>query len=254
MPNRFYVKGDQRAEQVSTLFGTLAPKYDLLNDIQSLGLHRRWKRRLVTLAGCQPGAPVLDICCGTGDIALEFAAAGARVIGLDFSEPMLAVARRRAQQRGIPDTELSYCAGDALQLPFEAESFDAVTVGYGLRNLSDWAAGLREMVRVGRPGARVLVLDFGKPPNALLRALYFMYLRVMVPLFGLIFCGNAAAYAYILESLRHYPGQTAVAAEMQRLGLQQVRTLDLLGGMMSINVGIRPLHGNGKAAIVVARD
>ena len=241
MPNRFYSPDAQRAARVGALFGTIAPRYDLLNDIQSLGLHRVWKRRLVRLAGCKPGAPVLDICCGTGDIALQLAEAGARVTGVDFSEPMLDVARRRARQRSLPEAQLSYRTGDALHLPFEAESFDAVTVGYGLRNLSDWTAGLREMTRVARPGARILVLDFGKPPNPLLRSVYFAYLRVMVPVFGFLFCGNAAAYAYILESLRHYPGQAGVEQEMRRLGLVEVRTLNLLGGMMSINAGRRPV-------------
>jgi demethylmenaquinone methyltransferase/2-methoxy-6-polyprenyl-1,4-benzoquinol methylase len=124
-----------------------------------------------------------------------------------------------------------------LDLPFGADTFDAVTVGYGLRNLSSWEKGLAEMVRVARSGGRVLVLDFGKPDNRLWRALYFTYLRLVVPLLGLVFCRNSSAYAYILESLKHYPAQNGVAERMQSLGLTNVRIVNLLGGMMSINYG-----------------
>jgi demethylmenaquinone methyltransferase/2-methoxy-6-polyprenyl-1,4-benzoquinol methylase len=239
MANPFYAPGSQRAAGVGRLFAAIAPRYDLLNDIQSLGLHRLWKRRVVGLAAVEPDAPVLDICCGTGDIALRLAQTGGRATGLDFSEPMLTVARRRAARRALSAERLRYVQGDALQLPFADGSFAVVTVGYGLRNLSDWVTGLHEMVRVARAGGRVLVLDFGKPHNPLLRVIYFSYLRVMVPLLGLLFCGNAAAYAYILESLRQYPGQEGVAAEMRRVGLREVRVINLLGGMMSINVGIK---------------
>jgi demethylmenaquinone methyltransferase/2-methoxy-6-polyprenyl-1,4-benzoquinol methylase len=123
---------------------------------------------------------------------------------------------------------------------FPDASFDAVTMGYGLRNLSGWEAGLREMMRVAKPGGRVVILEFGKPDNALWRAIYMGYLRFAVPVMGLAFCGNAAAYSYILESLRHYPGQRGVAAKMTELGLVSVKIINLLGGAMSINYGEKP--------------
>ncbi|HEX9045536.1 MAG TPA: class I SAM-dependent methyltransferase, partial [Verrucomicrobiae bacterium] len=126
---------------------------------------------------------------------------------------------------------------DAQQLPFPDKSVDIVTVGYGLRNLTSWERGLEEMNRVARPGARLIVLDFGKPPNPLWRALYFTHLQLSVPLIGLLFCGNAAAYAYILESLKHYPAQLAVAQKMRQLKLANVRVINLLGGAMAINYG-----------------
>ena len=125
--------------------------------------------------------------------------------------------------------------GDAQQIPFPDHSFEIVTVGYGLRNLASLDTGLREMERVAKPGGRLLVLDFGKPDNALWRTVYFGYLRFFVPLMGLVFCGNPAAYAYILESLKHYPAQRGVAEKMIALGLKNVRILNLLGGIMSIN-------------------
>lgn len=238
MGNEFYNPGAERATQVNRLFATIAPRYDFINDLQSLGLHRRWKRRLARLAAIKPGDQALDLCCGTGDISFALAQQGATVTGLDFSKEMLAVAEaRRPKAKG---QRPRFIQGDAQKLPFADQSFDVVTVGYGLRNLASWETGLTEMARVAKPGARLLVLDFGKPDNALWRGLYFGYLRVCVPVFGLLFCGKASAYAYILESLKHYPAQCGVAAKMRELGLMNVRVENILGGAMSINYGERP--------------
>jgi demethylmenaquinone methyltransferase/2-methoxy-6-polyprenyl-1,4-benzoquinol methylase len=236
MANEFFQPGEQRAAKVNNLFAAIARRYDFINDVQSFGLHRRWKNRLVRLASVQAGSRALDVCCGTGDIAQRLAQTGADVTGLDFSAPMLEVARRRHAARNTPG-RLEFIQGDAMNLPFAAGSFDAVTVGYGLRNLAGWEMGLTELHRVVRPGGRVLVLDFGKPDNALWRALFFAYLRLCVPVLGLVFCRNAAAYAYILESLQHYPAQNGVAARMRALGMTNVRIVNLFGGMMSINYG-----------------
>ncbi|MGC3960471.1 MAG: bifunctional demethylmenaquinone methyltransferase/2-methoxy-6-polyprenyl-1,4-benzoquinol methylase UbiE [Verrucomicrobiota bacterium] len=238
MGNEFYNPGTQRAAQVNRLFATIAPRYDFINDLQSLGLHRRWKRRLAQLAEVQPGDRALDLCCGTGDISFALAKCGATVTGLDFSKEMLAVAEKRNSSSVVRNPQFQQ--GDAQKLPFADKTFDIVTVGYGLRNLASWGAGLAEMVRVAKPGARLLVLDFGKPENALWRALYFGYLRVCVPVFGLLFAGKASAYAYILESLQHYPAQRGVEARMRALGLTDIRVENILGGAMSINFGVKP--------------
>ena len=255
MSNAFYVPGQQRAGKVHSLFGQIARRYDLINDVQSFGMHRRWKRRLVGLANPTAGLHALDVCCGTGDIAFALAARGAEVVGLDFSEPMLAVAesRRRRAEAGSQKSEnrspasdlraqasVRFMHGDAMKLPFPDASFDIVTVGYGLRNLASWEAGLQEMVRVAKPGGRVLVLDFGKPDNVLWQALYFGYLRLFVPVYGLVLVGRADAYAYILESLKHYPAQRGVEAKMHQLGLANVRVANLMGGAMSFNSGEKP--------------
>lgn len=234
MANPFYVEGEQRGEKVNDLFARVAPRYDLINDLQSFGLHRLWKRRLVRMTAVQTGERALDLCCGTGDIAFALARAGAQVSAVDFSEAMLQVA---AQRSG--DSNPQFQRGDAMQLAFEDGIFDVVTVGYGLRNLSNWETGLREMHRVAKPGARLLVLDFGKPDNAVLRSLYFAYLRVVVPVFGKLFCGDSATHAYILESLQRYPAQRGVAEAMQRLGCRDVRIVNLMGGAMSINYGVK---------------
>jgi demethylmenaquinone methyltransferase/2-methoxy-6-polyprenyl-1,4-benzoquinol methylase len=225
---------------VSDLFAGIARRYDLLNDLQSFGLHRLWKRRVVSLAEVKAGDHALDLCCGTGDIAFALAKHGAEVTGLDFSEKMLEVAQTRLQKANLKPEKLKFIQGDAAQLPFPDNSFDAVTVGYGLRNLSSWEAGLREMIRVAKPGGRIVVLDFGKPANALWRSLYFAHLKCSVPLIGLIFCGNPQAYAYILESLKHYPAQRAVAEKMRELQLAKVQVVDFVGGAMAINFGQKP--------------
>jgi demethylmenaquinone methyltransferase/2-methoxy-6-polyprenyl-1,4-benzoquinol methylase len=247
--NTFYAPGEQRAAKVNDLFATIARRYDLINDLQSFGLHRLWKRRVVELAAVKSGNRALDLCCGTGDLALALAERGAETTGLDFSEKMLEVAKTRSQKSEVrsqkknttPDFRIPvFIQGDAQQVPFPENSFDAVTVGYGLRNLTSWERGLDEMFRVAKPGGRIIVLEFGKPANLLWRKIYFAHLRCSVPIIGLLFCGNAQAYAYILESLKHYPAQLAVAEKMRALKLANVRVMNLLGGAMAINYGEKP--------------
>lgn len=252
MPNAYYQPGTERASKVNQLFAAIAPRYDRINDLQSFGMHHRWKDRLVKLAGLKPGDQALDVCCGTGDITERLAATGAITTGLDFTDEMLAVARARARMSEArkPNAEgghaftdhgsrITYLQGDAMHLPFASNSFDAVTVGFGLRNLAEWEAGLREMHRVAKPGGRLLVLDFGRPDNALWRALYFAYLRLIVPVYGKLFCGNWSAYAYILESLQAYPAQRGVERGMRELKCRDVRVIQFFGGAMSINVGVK---------------
>jgi demethylmenaquinone methyltransferase/2-methoxy-6-polyprenyl-1,4-benzoquinol methylase len=237
MSNRFYVEGQQRGEKVDDLFARVAPRYDLINDLQSLGLHRAWKRRVLRMAAVKPGDRALDLCCGTGDIAFALARAGAHVNAVDFSEAMLNVARRRLPPGASHAPQFQQ--GDAQRLGFPDNTFDVVTVGYGLRNLGSWETGLREMHRVARSGGRLLVLEFGKPDNAAWRSFYFGYLRWVVPVFGKLFCGDSATHSYILESLKHYPGQRGVAEAMTRLGCRDVRIVNLVGGAMSINFGLK---------------
>ena len=242
MSNVYYAPDEKRAAKVNDLFARIARRYDLINDLQSFGLHRNWKRRVAELAKGTPGARALDLCCGTGDLAFALARRGAEVTGLDFSPEMLGVANCRSQkaEAGSQIQNPQFIQGDAQQLPFVESSFDIVTVGYGLRNLTSWQRGLEEMHRVARPGARLIVLDFGKPANAVWRTIYFTHLKMSVPLIGLLFCGNASAYAYILESLKHYPAQLAVAEKMRQLKLDNVRIINLLGGAMAINYGEKP--------------
>jgi demethylmenaquinone methyltransferase / 2-methoxy-6-polyprenyl-1,4-benzoquinol methylase len=239
--NKYYKTGEQRAALVGTLFGALAPRYDLINDLQSLGLHRRWKKRLAKMAAVKPGQKALDLCCGTGDIAFALHRAGAEVVGLDFSPAMLEVAQARVKQMtAAPNAPpLEFRTGDAMQIPYGPSSFDIVSIGYGLRNLESWEHGLEEMLRVARTGGRILVLDFGKPDGWLWQRLFFFYLRTVVPLLGKIFCHDAAALAYIYTSLQAYPDQRGVAAKMTELGCREVGVRNLLGGAMSIHCGVK---------------
>jgi len=242
MSDRFYEPGQRRAARVLDLFAAVAPRYDLINDLQSFGLHRCWKRRFIRLAGVQPRDRVLDLCCGTGDITFALARRCTRVTGLDFSAPMLAMAQaRRARLSSAAGASLNpqFLRGDALKLPFLDGHFDVVTIAYGLRNLASFESGLREMWRVTRPGGTLLVLDFGKPVNPIWRSVYLSYLKGVVPLFGRIFCGNAATHAYILESLEHYPAQDGVARALRQMNCQAIRSIQLLGGAMSIHCGTK---------------
>src|ERR1700722_1478812 len=242
LTNKFYVPGEHRADGVKDLFNTIAGRYDLINDLQSFGLHRYWKRRLLQLAAGRSGEKALDLCCGTGDGTFALGRKGLSATGLDFSQEMLAVAFRQlsAQKAGNTAGAVAFLRGDAQEIPFPDASFDVVTISYGLLNLADMTRGLGEMLRVTRRGGRVLVLDFGKPDNAVWRAIYFGYLRYFVPVLGRIFCGDPETHAYILESLVHYAAQQGVAVKMRELGYTDVRIINLMGGIMSINYGRKP--------------
>ena len=238
MSEHYYVAGPERASRVRALFDRIAPRYDLVNDLQSFGLHRLWKKNLLQLANIQPVIQTLDVCCGTGDLALSMAAAGAQVIGCDFSSRMLEAAGERAKRLPLRRPP-KFIQADALVLPAADEIFDIVTIGYGLRNLADLEKGIAELLRVLKPGGQLLILDFGKPRNRAWRSVYFTYLRAVVPLFGLVFCGDAAAYSYIVESLLHYPAQEGVTRLLNERGCE-VQLHEFLCGVMSIHRAVKP--------------
>lgn len=234
----YYVPGEERAHRVADLFASIAKRYDLINDVQSLGLHRWWKRKVIGLTGAQAGQRALDVCCGTGDLTLALAERRCETIGIDFSQPMLDVARRRGDAIPI-EHRPQFLHGDALHLPFPDAEFDVITVAYGLRNLADVDRGLRELLRVLRPGGRLVILEFGKPSWSVLRSLWFGYLRLALPMFGWVFVGNARAYAYIWESLIHYPGQMDIQRRLVQLGATEGQLMHLMGGMMSLHVVLK---------------
>lgn len=227
----YFAPGPERAQKVRKLFRRIARNYDLINDLQSFGLHRLWKRRLAALAAARKGAPVLDLCCGTGDIGRLLSAEGARVVGCDFTWEMIAAAP--PANRGQ-----FFVQGDALRLPFKNGSFDVGTIAYGLRNLASFEQGLAEMRRVLKPGGRLLILDFGRPANRAWRSLYFIYLRTVVPVFGLLFAQDAAAYRYILDSLENYPAQDGVSRLLEESGWNSIAVENFLGGVMSIHSAV----------------
>ena len=223
----------EHKEKVDSLFTSIAARYDLINDIQSFGLHRLWKQRIVKMASLIEGEDALDICCGTGDLALRLVKRNARVVGLDMNRPMLNVALNQlSRPRSISATLLQ---ADALALPFNSSSFDLVTIAYGLRNVSDYQVGLLEVLRVLKPGGRLLILDFGKPSNWVIRQLYYLYLKLVLPVFGLIFCGKPNAYAYILKSLRKYPAQEGISNILSKIGFSKIKVTNIILGTMSIH-------------------
>ncbi len=245
MSSASYSSGPERSHRVRQLFSRIASRYDLINDVQSFGMHRLWKRTLIRSANIRAGERALDVCCGTGDIAVRLAQAGATVVGSDFTPEMLVQARARSEQ-------IKWVQADALELPFPNDHFDVVTIGYGLRNLSDFPRGVRELVRVLKPGGRLLILDFGKPANRLWRAVYFAYLRAVVPMFGLIFCGDSAAYSYILESLEHYPAQEGVTTLLNQSNCAEVRVENFFGGAMSLHIATKAISqksGGGSSSL-----
>jgi len=239
VPSKFYQPDEHRAEKVHELFATIARRYDVLNDIMSAGLHRRWKRRLVELAG--DSRNVLDLCCGTGDIALCFLRAHPRaeIVGADFTAEMLRV----AQARSTPPLHhtVAWLQADALHLPFPDNSFDVVSVGYGLRNLADINVGLHEIHRVLRPGGKFLSLDFGKPESPALRRAYFAYLRIVLPILGRVYCGDPDTHGYILVSLQDYPAQRGIKTLMESGGFTNCGFEEYIGGTMALNFGGKPL-------------
>ena len=225
------------ARKVDQLFGAIASRYDLVNDIQSLGLHRVWKRHVVALSNFSEGESGLDLCCGTGDIAIGLAKRGSSLIGVDMNRPMLQQAARRLAKRG--EYRVSLTQADAMKLPLRDNSLDLVTIGYGLRNLKNMEDSLREITRVLKPGGRLLILDFGKPANCIIRSVYYLYLAVMLPVFGWLFCGNASAYAYILKSLKKYTAQKGVTSVLRFMGYKSVQVIEIMAGSMSIHIAIK---------------
>jgi demethylmenaquinone methyltransferase/2-methoxy-6-polyprenyl-1,4-benzoquinol methylase len=221
------------------MFDRVASRYDLLNSAMTAGLHHRWRERAAERAGLEPGDSALDVCCGTGDLTLELArrvAPGGNVIGCDFSEPMLDLAREKAADRGAEGVRFEWA--DALQLPYDDDRFDAVTVGFAVRNLADLDRGLREMTRVLRPGGRLVILEITQPIRPPLSTFYSLWFDRVVPLLG-VFSSNPEAYSYLPESVRSFPDPHRLAAKMDAAGLKSIRYTVLAGGIIAIHSGAR---------------
>jgi demethylmenaquinone methyltransferase / 2-methoxy-6-polyprenyl-1,4-benzoquinol methylase len=217
--------------QVRAMFDRIARVYDAMNTVMTVGLDRRWRERAVDLARVGPGDRALDVATGTGDLAMALRARGADVVGLDFSEGMLELARRKA-----PDVRFE--AGNALELPYEDGSFDAVTVGFGARNFSDLGRGLREMARVAKPGGRVVILEITAPQKPPLSWFFRLWFDRAVPALGRV-AGDPDAYSYLPSSVRRFPGPRELAGELDAAGLTDVRWLLTAGGIIALHAGTR---------------
>jgi demethylmenaquinone methyltransferase / 2-methoxy-6-polyprenyl-1,4-benzoquinol methylase len=224
---------DKDPHEVAAMFDDVAPRYDLTNDVLSLGQTRSWRRVVTRAVDAQPGERVLDLAAGTGTSTVPFADAGAVAVPCDFSLGMLRVGRSR-----VPT--LPFVAGDALRLPFAGAAFDAVTISFGLRNVHDPDAALAELLRVTRPGGRLVVCEFSHPTWAPLRTVYVEYLMRALPAVARRVASNPDAYVYLAESIRAWPDQAGLAARVKGAGWAQVAWRNLSGGIVTVHRARRP--------------
>ena len=224
---------DKQPHEVAEMFDLVADRYDLTNDVLSLGQDRRWRSAVVAAADPRPGQRILDLAAGTGTSSEPFAAAGATVVPCDFSLGMLAVGKARRP-------ELPFLAGDGLRLPFADGVFDAVTISFGLRNIHDPDAGLRELLRVTRPGGRIVVCEFSHPCWRPFRTVYVEYLMRALPAVARAVSSNPDAYVYLAESIRAWPDQAALAGRIAAAGWARPHWRDLSGGIVAVHRATRP--------------
>ena len=223
------------ARRVRDMFARISPRYDLLNHLLSMNIDRMWRRAVVRKL--QPLLPedaqVLDVACGTGDLSIAlFEKTSARVIGIDFCRPMLELARRKASR-------ISFVEGDALRLPFVDAEFDAITIGFGLRNLSSLEQGLSELWRVLKPQGHAAILEFSQPAFPGLRALSAIYCTRLLPRLGGLISGSRSAYEYLPDSISHFPDQQTLVTMMRDAGFDKVSYRNLTGGMVALHIGQR---------------
>ena len=225
---------DKKPADVSAMFDKVAERYDVLNDALSLGMDRRWRKVVAKALGAGQGQLVLDLAAGTGTSSRSITARGGRCVACDFSFGMLSAGARR------PARGLSFAAGDALALPFADAVFDAVTISFGLRNVADTGQALAELLRVTRPGGRLAICEFSRPPVARLNALYEQYLTRVLPVVARRLSGNAEAYDYLAESIKDWPPQHVLAGQIAAAGWTGVSWRNLTLGVVALHEAQRP--------------
>ncbi|MCG2582050.1 MAG: bifunctional demethylmenaquinone methyltransferase/2-methoxy-6-polyprenyl-1,4-benzoquinol methylase UbiE [Marinobacter sp.] len=236
------VPKSQKAGQVAEVFHSVAGKYDLMNDLMSMGIHRLWKRFTIELSGVRPGHQVLDIAGGTGDLTMKFSdlvGPTGKVVLADINASMLQVGRGRLMDRGYAGN-IEFAQADAEHLPFPDNTFNAVSIAFGLRNVTDKDQALRDMARVLKPGGKLMVLEFSKPTNPLLNKAYDMYSFNALPLMGQLFAGDSESYKYLAESIRMHPDQDTLKGMMEQAGLVNCKYYNMTGGIVALHVGIKP--------------
>ncbi|MCK2041177.1 bifunctional demethylmenaquinone methyltransferase/2-methoxy-6-polyprenyl-1,4-benzoquinol methylase UbiE [Chromohalobacter salexigens] len=232
---------EEKADRVAQVFHSVAARYDVMNDLMSFGVHRLWKRLTLERAGVRPGHHVLDIAGGTGDLALKFSrlvGPRGRVVLADINASMLRVGRDKLLDNGVGDN-VEYVQANAEALPFADNSFDCITIAFGLRNVTDKDAALRSMARVLKPGGRLLVLEFSKPASAALSRLYDEYSFRVLPRMGEWVAQDGESYRYLAESIRMHPDQETLKAMMENAGLERVEYTNMTGGVVALHRGIK---------------
>ena len=236
------VNVEEKAGKVAEVFHSVAGNYDLMNDLMSGGIHRLWKRVTIEMSGVRPGHHVLDIAGGTGDLAAKFS----RIVGpegtvvlADINDSMLKVGRDRLIDRGITDN-VRFSQADAQYLPFPDNTFDVITIAFGLRNVTDKDMALRSMLRVLKPGGKLLVLEFSKPPNQLLSKIYDGYSFNILPKLGKLFANDADSYQYLAESIRMHPDQDTLQGMMDNAGFANTDYHNMTGGIVALHRGVKP--------------
>jgi demethylmenaquinone methyltransferase/2-methoxy-6-polyprenyl-1,4-benzoquinol methylase len=230
----------EHAQRVREMFAAIATRYDLLNHLLSGNIDKRWRRLVAqALRGklVDGNARILDVACGTGDLSLTLSqSGGARIVGIDFCRPMLDIAATKSAKSGLP---LPFIEGDALHLPFADRSFEAATIAFGLRNLTSVEAGIKELLRVLKPGGKVAVLEFSKPQAPILRSLFKFYFTKLLPRFGGLISGSKSAYQYLPDSVSRFPDQKELATMMKDAGFAEVSYQNLTGGIAALHLGTR---------------
>jgi demethylmenaquinone methyltransferase/2-methoxy-6-polyprenyl-1,4-benzoquinol methylase len=233
---------EEKAGRVAGVFHSVAARYDLMNDLMSGGVHRLWKRFTIEMSGVRPGQRVLDIAGGTGDLAAKFSrlvGESGQVVLADINESMLRVGRDRLLDEGIA-ANLDFAQADAQQLPFPDNCFDCITIAFGLRNVTDKDRALADMLRILKPGGRLLVLEFSKPANPLLEKAYDVYSFQVLPRLGRAVAGDDASYRYLAESIRMHPDQETLKGMMAEAGFANCQYFNLTGGIVALHKGIKP--------------
>lgn len=233
------VPRDAKAGRVRAVFDSVADRYDVMNDLMSFGVHRLWKRFTLSQTGLRPGRSALDVAGGTGDLALRLArqvGPTGRVVLSDINAAMLARGRDRLLDEGVA-APVEYALANAERLPFASNSFDCVTIGFGLRNVTDKPAALRSMFRVLKPGGQLLILEFSKPVAPGLAPVYDAYSFAMLPLMGRVVANDSESYKYLAESIRMFPDQETLAAMMRDAGFDAVKYHNLTGGIVALHRG-----------------
>ncbi|MDN3553348.1 bifunctional demethylmenaquinone methyltransferase/2-methoxy-6-polyprenyl-1,4-benzoquinol methylase UbiE [Halomonas almeriensis] len=231
----------EKASRVADVFHSVASRYDVMNDLMSFGIHRVWKRLTIERAAVRPGQSVLDIAGGTGDLTYKFSrlvGPRGRVVLADINESMLRVGRDKLLNRGVGGN-VEYVQANAETLPFPDNSFDCITIAFGLRNVTDQNAALRSMTRVLKPGGRLLVLEFSRPQSAVLNRAYDEYSFRLLPRMGEFVAGDAESYRYLAESIRMHPDQQTLKGMMESAGLERVDYTNLTGGIVALHRGIK---------------